>query len=79
MSVLPNVGIHFPSHGSKIKRLTSYDTSLGVQWMALTCRATFSGPYGLRIIPFSVLMLFDNDTEPLLTPGFWILPTKCSL
>ena len=28
----------------------------GVQWMALTCRATFSGPYRLRIIPFSVLM-----------------------
>ena len=24
--------------------------------MALICRATFSGPYGLRIIPFSVLM-----------------------
>ena len=54
--MLPNAGIHFPSHGSKIRSLTSYDMSLGMQWMALTCRATFSGPYGLRIIPFGVLM-----------------------
>ena len=30
--------------------------SLGMQWMALICRATFSDPYGLRIIPFGVLM-----------------------
>ena len=56
MSVLPNAGTHFPSHGSKIRKLTSYDMSLGMQWMALTCRATFSGPYGLRIIPFGALM-----------------------
>ena len=29
--------------------------SLGMQWMALTCRATFSGPHGRRTIPFGVL------------------------
>ena len=34
----------------------SYDMSSGMQWMALTCRATFSGRYGRRIIPFGVLM-----------------------
>ena len=56
MSVLPNAGIHFPSHGSKIRIPTSCDMSLGTQWMALICRATFSGPYGLRIIPFGVWM-----------------------
>ena len=50
------VGIHFPSLGSKIRRPTSYDMSSGMQWMALTCRATFSGPNGQRIIPFGVLM-----------------------
>ena len=54
--VLPNVGIHFPSHGSKIRNPMSYDMSSGMQWMALTCRATFSGWYGRRIIPFGVLM-----------------------
>ena len=55
--MLPNAGIHSPSHGSKIRRLTSYDMSLGMQWMALICRAAFSGPYGRRNIPFGVLML----------------------
>ena len=30
--------------------------SLGMQWMALICRAIFSGLDGLRIIPFGVLM-----------------------
>ena len=54
--MLPNAGIHFPSHGSKIRIPTSCDMSLGTQWMALICRATFSGPYGLRIIPFGVWM-----------------------
>ena len=34
----------------------SCDMSSGMQWMALTCRATFSGRCGRRIIPFSVLM-----------------------
>ena len=49
-------GIHFPSHGSKIRIPTSCGVSLGMQWMVLICRATFSGRYGLRIIPFGVLM-----------------------
>ena len=53
--MLPNVGIHFPSLGRKIRNLMCYDMSLGMQWMALTCRATFSGPHGRRTIPFSVL------------------------
>ena len=52
----PNAGIHFLSHGSKIRILTSCDMSLGMQWMAVICRAIFSGLYGLRIIPFGVLM-----------------------
>ena len=56
MNVLPNVGIHFPSHGNKIRNPMSYDMSLGMLWMALTCRATFSGRCGRRINPFGVLM-----------------------
>ena len=51
-----NVGIHFPSHGSKIRNPMSYDMSLGMLWMALTCRATSSGRCGRRISPFGVLM-----------------------
>ena len=34
----------------------SYDMSSGMLWMALTCRATFSGRCGRRIILFGVLM-----------------------
>ena len=34
----------------------SYDMSLGMLWMALTCRATSSGRCGRRISPFGVLM-----------------------
>ena len=56
MSELPNAGIHFPSLGSMIRIPTNCDLSLGMQWMALICHAIFSGPYGRRIIPFSVLM-----------------------
>ena len=54
--MLPNVGIHFPSHGNKIRNPMSYDMSLRMLWMALTCRATSSGRYGRRISPFGVLM-----------------------
>ena len=35
-----DVGILSPSLGSSIKRLTSFDMSLDMQWMALTFRAT---------------------------------------
>ena len=31
--------------------------------MALTCRATFSGPYGLRIILFGVLVSDNSSTD----------------
>ena len=48
--------IHFSSHGSMIRLPTSCDMSLGMQWMALICRAIFSGLYGQKIIPSGVLM-----------------------
>ena len=54
--MLPNAGIHFPSHVSMIRLPTRRDMSLPMQWMALICRATFSGLYGQRIIPSGVLM-----------------------
>ena len=46
-----------PSCMSKHDQLpTRCDMSLPMQWMALICRATFSGLFGQRIIPSGVLM-----------------------
>ena len=80
-----NAGIHFPSHVSMIRLPISYDMSLPMPWMALICRAIFSGLSGQRIIPSGVLMpgkvigfnLTDVATWPLLelnnfsTPSVW--------
>ena len=54
--MLPNAGIHFPSHVSMIRLPTRCDMSLPMQWMALICRATFSGLSGQRITPSGLLM-----------------------
>ena len=50
-----------PIPGRKLRNLMSYDMSLGMQWMVLTCRATFSGPHGRRTIPFCVLTPGDVE------------------
>ena len=45
-----------PSRGSGIKRLTSFDMSLDMQWMAVTFRATYFGPHGQQNNPSGALM-----------------------
>ena len=53
---LAAIGILSPSLGRKIKRLTSSDMSLDTQWMAVSYRATFFGPHGLRNNPSGAWM-----------------------
>ena len=43
-----NVGTLFPSLGTKIKKLTSSDMSLDMQWRTVTFRAIFFGLYEQR-------------------------------
>ena len=72
--MLLNAGIHFPSQVSMIRLPIRCDMSLPMPWMALICRAIFSGLSGQRIIPSGVLMhgkvigfnLTDVATWPLL-------------
>ena len=42
--MLLNAGIHFPSHVSMIRLPIRCDMALSMPWMALICRAIFSGP-----------------------------------
>ena len=46
-----NVGTLSPSLGNQIKRLTSSDMSLDMQWRTATFRAKFFGPYEQRNSP----------------------------
>ena len=81
--MLPNAGIHFPSHVSMIRLPTRCDMSLPMQWMALICRATFSALSGQRIIPSGVLMhgkvigfnLTDVASWPLLELNNFSMPS----
>ena len=55
VGVLTSVGTPSPSRGCQIKRLTSSDMSLAMQWMAVTFRATCFGPLGLWSNPSGAL------------------------
>ena len=81
--MLLNAGIHFPSHVSMIRLPTSCDMSLLMPFTVLTCRATFSGLSGQRIIPSGVLMhgkvigfnLTDVASWPLLELNNFSMPS----
>ena len=73
MTVLPNVGTHFPSHGSKIRNPMSYDMSLSMLWMALTCRATSSGRNFPALLNATLWGLRSGHTS-LCVQGFFFAP-----
>ena len=53
--MLPNAGIHFPSQRSD-QATYQLRYVFGYAMDGANCRATFSGLYGRKIVPFGVLM-----------------------
>ena len=69
MTVLPNAGIHFP-YLRAVPIPTSCDMSLGMQWMALICRAIFSGL--LRTEDHSFLLSWCMERRLGSTGQMWL-------
>ena len=57
------------AHNGKIIQTATHLTLILAEYLADTIAWLLRG-----ILDHASKILFDNDTEPLLTPGFWILP-----